>query len=307
MEAPAVSNHTLVVLNPAANRGHMEGFRAIVRSRVELEQVQYVETTKQWEAKELAVEAASEGRPIIIVGGDGSVHEVVNGILTTGQRVPLGIVAAGSGNDFAWNTLGLPRDPHAAVERAFTGQLVDVDAGKVNGIYFANSFSVGLDADIAVAANRLKKYPLMQGSRLYYASTLKQLLFGYHRCPWLSFRIDGDEQDPVHNTRDGRYVLLAVTNGPTYGAGFRINPSADCKDGLFDVCAIAYASLPRALRLLPVVQKGRHEGLPEITFYRARSVRIESRKPVNVQTDGETSSALRLDAEILPGALCVRI
>lgn len=307
MEAPAVSNYTLVILNPAANRGHMGRFRAIVRSRVELERVRYVETTKQWEAKELAVEAASEGRPIIIVGGDGSVHEVVNGILTTGQRVPLGIVAAGSGNDFAWNTLGLPRDPHAAVERAFTGQLVDVDAGKVNGIYFANSFSVGLDADIAVAANRLKKYPLMHGSRLYYASTLKQLLFGYHRCPWLSFRIDGDEQEPVHNRRDGRYVLLAVTNGPSYGAGFRINPSADCKDGLFDVCAIAYTSLPRALQLLPVVQKGRHEGQPEITFYRARSIRIESRKPVNVQTDGETSSALRLDAEILPGALCVRI
>ena len=307
MESSVVSGHHLVILNPAANRGKMDQIRAAVRSSVERKQGQYVETTRQWEAKELALEAAREGRPIIIVGGDGSVHEVVNGILAAGRRVPLGIVAAGSGNDFAWNTLGLPRNPAAAIERAFTGQLVDVDAGKVNGVYFANSFSVGLDADIAVAAHRLKKYPLMSGSRLYYASTLKQLLFGYHRCPWLSFRLDGDEQEPVHNTRDGRYVLLAVTNGPTYGAGFRINPSADCKDGLFDICAITYGPLLRALQLLPVVQKGEHEGQPEITFYRARSVHIESRKPVNVQMDGETTSALRLDAEILPGALCVRI
>jgi diacylglycerol kinase (ATP) len=307
MESSVVSGHPLVILNPSANRGKMDQIRAAVRSRVEREHAQYVETTRQWEAKELALEAAREGRPIIIVGGDGSVHEVINGILTTGRRVPLGIVAAGSGNDFAWNTLGLPRDPHAAVERAFTGQLVDVDAGKVNGIYFANSFSVGLDADVAVAANRLKKYPLMHGSRLYYASTLKQLLFGYHRCPWLSIIIDGGEQEPAHYARDGRYVLLAVTNGPSYGAGFRINPSADCRDGLFDVCAIAYIPLPRALQLLPLVQKGQHEGQPEITFCKARSIHIESRKQVNVQMDGETSSALRLDAEILPGALCVRI
>jgi diacylglycerol kinase (ATP) len=93
-------------------------------------------------------------RPVIIVGGDGSVNEVVNGILAAGRRVPLGIVGAGSGNDYAWNTLKLPRDPAEAIERAFTGQLVDADAGIVNGRYFANSFSVGLDADIAVAAGR---------------------------------------------------------------------------------------------------------------------------------------------------------
>jgi diacylglycerol kinase (ATP) len=307
MESPVISNHSLVILNPAANRGKMDHFRAAVRRRVEREQAEYVETTKQLEAKELAVDAATERRPIIIVGGDGTVHEVVNGILSAGRRVPLGIVAAGSGNDFAWNTLGLPRDPVEAIERAFTGQLVDVDAGTVNGSFFVNSFSVGLDADIAVAANRLKKYPLMFGPRLYYASTLRQLLFGYHRCPWLSFKLDGDEIESVQGTRYGRYVLVAVTNGPSYGAGFRINPTADYRDGLFDVCAITSTPLLRALRLLPVVQKGEHLGQPEVTFYRARSVHIESRKPVNVQMDGETTSALCLDAEILPGALCVRV
>src|SRR5207237_3893420 len=105
------------------------------------------------------MDAAKEGRPIIVVGGDGSVHEVVNGILSAGRRVPLGIVAAGSGNDFAWHTLKLPRDPAAAIERAFTGQLVEADAGRMNERYFVNSFSVGLDADIAVSAGKMKKYP----------------------------------------------------------------------------------------------------------------------------------------------------
>lgn len=103
------------------------------------------------------------------------------------------------------------------------------------------------------------------------------------------------------------YVLTAVTNGPTYGAGFRINPTANPTDGLFDICTIAYAPLSRALKLLPVVQKGEHAGLPEVTFYRAKTVRIESRQPVNIQMDGETTSATRFDAEILPGALWIRV
>src|SRR5579864_9814121 len=192
MESSVVSG--LVILNPAANRGKMDQIRAAVRSSVEREQGQYVETTRQWEAKELALEAAREGRPIIIVGGDGTVHEVINGILAAGKRVPLGIVAAGSGNDYAWNTLKLPYDPAAAIERAFTGQLIDADAGIVNGEYFANSFSVGLDADIAVAAEQMKKIPFMSGARLYYGTTLKQLLFGYHRCPWLTIRLDDGQQ-----------------------------------------------------------------------------------------------------------------
>ncbi len=303
--SPSSGNPT-VILNPTANRGNMARYRALLRSRLESEpQAEYVETSRQGEAQERAMNAAKEGRPIIIVGGDGSVHEVVNGILRAGRRVPLGIVAAGSGNDYAWHTLKLPKDPAAAIERAFTGQLVDSDAGIVNGRYFVNSFSVGLDADIAVAASWMKKIPFMSGSRLYYGTTIKQLLFGYHRCPWLTITLDG-AAEPVEAVAK-RYVLMAVTNGPTYGAGFRINPTADYNDGLLDICTISYTPLPRALKLLPVVQKGEHSELPEVTFFRARSVRIESQRPVNIQMDGETTHATSYDAKILPAALLVRV
>jgi diacylglycerol kinase (ATP) len=296
----------LIILNPAANHGKMEKHRAVVRSWVEREQAGYVETQRQGEAIELAMSAAKENRPVIIVGGDGSVHEVVNGILSSKKRIPLAIVGAGSGNDFAWNTLKLPYDPVAAIERAFHGRFVEVDAGIVNGRYFANSFSVGLDADIAIAASQLKNIPLMSGMRLYYTATLKQLLFGYHHCPWLSFKLD-DSDEQTREMRAKHYVLMAVTNGPTYGAGFRINPNADHTDGLFDVCTIDYMPLLRALRLLPIVKKGEHAGLPEVTFYRAKSVSIEGRNSINVQTDGETSQARSYYAEILPAALLVRI
>jgi diacylglycerol kinase (ATP) len=303
METSPSSSNPIVILNPTANRGNMHNYRLLIRSRLQGEQAVYIETTKQGEAQGRAMQAAKDGRSIIVVGGDGSVHEVVNGILSAGRRVPLGIVAAGSGNDFALNTLKLPRDPAAAIERALTGQLVDVDAGIVNGRYFANSFSVGIDADIAVAANWMKKVPFMSGMRLYYTTTVKQLVFGYYRCPWLSLRLDGNEGTKEFK----RYVLMAVTNGPTYGAGFRINPTADYADGLFDVCTINHTPLLRALTLLPLVKKGEHAGLPEVTFFRARSVHIESKKPVNIQMDGETTCATTFHAEILPAALSIRV
>lgn len=305
MDAAQFSGQTLVILNPAANRGNMHRYRAVARQRAEQEQAEYVETQLQGEAKERAMQAARDDRPVIIVGGDGSVHEVVNGILAAGRRVPLGIIAAGSGNDFAWNTLKLPHDPAMAVERAFGGQMVEVDAGRANGRYFANSCSIGIDADIAVAAGTMKKYPLMSGSRLYYATTLKQLLFGYGRCPWLRFELDGGAQ--AGKAEERRYVLMAITNGPTYGAGFRINPIADHCDGLLDVCTIDYRPLLRALKMLPIVKKGQHEGLPEVTFYRAKTLSVESRNPVNVQMDGETTRASSYGIEILPGALLVRV
>lgn len=292
----------LVIFNPAANRGHMQSIRELVRRRVAEENADYAETTRAGHAEELALQAAREGRPLIVVGGDGTVHEVVNGLLASGRRVPLGIIAAGSGNDFAWNTLGLPRDPAQALERAFTGKLVNVDAGRVNDRFFANAFSVGLDADIAVTAQNLKSWPLMSGSRLYYSATLKQLLFGYQRCPHLAFQLDEGAWTEISH-----YVLFAVSNGPTYGGGFRINPAADHTDGWFQICVIHYTPLRRALQLLPVVQRGEHTGRAEVTFFQARKVQIESVQPVHIQMDGETSTARSYQAEILAGGLQVRV
>lgn len=293
---------TLVILNPAAHRGKMHRHRKLVQHRADQAGAEYVETKMRGDARKLAQQAATDGRPVIIVGGDGSVHEVINGLLSAGGTQPLGIVPAGTGNDFAWNNLKLPRDPAAAIERAFTGTPISVDAGIANDQYFANSFSVGLDADIAKVAERMKRLPFMQGATLYYTTSLRQLFFGYSKCPWLNVTIDGQSGEGVQ-----RHVLVAVTNGPTYGGGFRINPQADPADGLFDVCAIRYIPRMRALTLLPVVKKGEHASEPEVAFHHARTVRIECPNGVNAQMDGETMSATTYDVRVLPGALLVRV
>ncbi len=295
---------SLVILNLAANRGNMQLHRSLIHQHLATLDAEYVETSSAADARERARQAAQEGRAVIVAGGDGSFNAVVNGVLAAERKVPLGIIPAGSGNDFACNTLGLPKDPAQALERALHGRLEAVDAGMVNGHYFANGFSVGLDADIAEVASSMKKWPLMSGARLYYSASLRQLLFGYQRCPWLSYRLDDEE---AKLRPEQRYVLMAVTNGPTYGAGFRVNPQADPRDGCFDICAIHYVPLLRALRMLPVMQKGRHTSAPEASFYRATKVHIESRAPVNVQFDGETMRVTSIDAQVLPGALLVRV
>jgi diacylglycerol kinase (ATP) len=304
MDTLSSSANTLVILNPAANRGKMSQYRALVHRHLEHELAEYRETTKRGEAQELSQQAAEQGRSIVVVGGDGTVNEAVNGILASGRSVPLGIVAAGSGNDLAWNTLILPRDPEASILRALKGQPTNIDIGVANGRYFASFFSVGLDADMVVASEWMKKIPFMAGSRLYTSAALKQLLFGYHRCPWLKLCVDdGQQLDQQHFEH---YTLMVVSIGPTYGGGFRINPSADHKDGLFDICMVNYIPRLRALRLLPVAKRGQHVGLPEITFYRAKSLQVVSQHVVNTMVDGEIMSAMTCDARILPGALWVR-
>ena len=304
MGPATTTGQPLVILNPTANRSHMAPVRRALEHWVAAHHADVRHTTKRGDAQTLARLACSQGQPIIAVGGDGTVHEVVNGILESPERVALGIVPAGSGNDFAWNTLRLPRDPEAALERAFTGTPTRVDAGMVNGHYFVNSFGTGIDADIAVAAEKMKRFPFMQGSVLYYTASLRQLLFGYRRCPWLTYSVDG--ADPG-DRQFKHFVLIAVTNGPTYGAGFRINPEADHQDHQFDICAITYTPLPRALRLLPIVRQGKHGGLPEITFLRGNTVHIETRDTVNVQMDGETMQGKIFDIRMQAGALLVRV
>jgi diacylglycerol kinase (ATP) len=303
MTSPALYGSPLVILNPAANRGNMSLYRTVIEQRLRLEtSTRYVETQRAGEATELARQAALRNQAVIVVGGDGSVNEVINGILRAGRCVPLGVVPAGSGNDFARNVLLMSGTVNEVVERAFNGPLKHVDAGMVNGQYFANGCSVGLDADVASVAATLRKMPFMSGTRLYYVAALYQLLFRYQDCPWLKFSINDLSADDHFK----RYVLIAVTIGPAYGAGFRINPTADPGDGLFDICAVDYLPLLRTLQLFPGVKEGKHIGVPGVSFHRAQSVMIESNRPMIIQIDGEITQSTTFRASILPRALLVR-
>ena len=291
----------LVILNPMGANGRARRLRPAIERALRDGQGELCLTAARGDAVRIAREAAQSGRDVVIVGGDGTIAETAEGILTSGRRVTLGIVPAGTGNDYAYETLGLPRDPLAALERALTGTPIAMDAGTVNGRYFLNSLSVGLDANIAHAAERLKRIPFLRGQTLYWTATLNELLLHYDRCPELTVSYDSQ---PARDTR--HYALAAVSIGPTYGGGFRINPNADPRDGYFDLCTMWKPPLIRALRLLPIVEKGLHLGQPEVTHARVQHIILESAAPIYAQLDGEVITGTRFEARILPGALLVR-
>lgn len=290
----------LVILNPAGNRGRCARLSGPLEKALAGGRGELALTDAPGAAGQMAATAARAGRSIIAVGGDGTLSEVVNGILATGQRVPLGIIPAGSGNDYACGTLKLPRDPMKALEIALTATPAPMDAGAVNGRYFINSLGVGIDANIAARAEKLKRLPLLRGKALYQVASVYEVLFQYHRCPQLRVSLDGASQD------ERAYALAAATIGPTYGGGFRINPTADATDGLLDLCLIVKPAQMRALQLLPMVKQGKHSDQREVRHLRVQSLMMEATHPIYAHCDGEVFTDQRFDARILPGALLVR-
>lgn len=290
----------VVLLNPAGNRGRSAALRKPLEQALSGGRGELVLTWTTEEAEARVAEAARTGRGVVAVGGDGTIAVIANALMAAGAPVPLGIVPAGTGNDYALRTLNLPRQLEPALAIALAGEPVAMDVGQVNGRYFFNSLGVGIDANIAAAANELKRIPFLRGQGLYWASSLRELIFHYNRCPELQVTLDGQPDE------SRRYALVAVSLGPTYGGGFQINPGADPRDGLFDVCSIWKPSQLRALQLLPMVEKGKHLGQHEVKRARARAVALVSAKPIYAHLDGEVITAATFDARILPGALRVR-
>jgi diacylglycerol kinase (ATP) len=298
--ASGAGTEPLVILNPVGGSGLSRKLRRPLERALAGGRGELVLTAGPGDAARLAQQAALDGRDVVVVGGDGTIGEAASGILTSGRQVALGVVPGGTGNDYAYQVLRLPRDPLRALEVALTARPFLVDMGEVNGRYFVNALGVGLDANIAALAEKLKPFPLMRGQTLYWTASLTELLLHYDRCPRLTVSFDQQVVPSQH------FALAAVSLGPTYGGGFRINPHADATDGYFDLCTIWKPPLLRALRLLPVVEKGQHLEQPEVTHRHVREVTLEAHEPIYGNLDGEVLSAVRFAARILPRALLVR-
>ncbi|HEX8731257.1 MAG TPA: diacylglycerol kinase family protein [Ktedonobacterales bacterium] len=289
----------MVILNPVSNNGRAARLRRPLERALTGGRGELALTTARGDATRLAAEAARAGRPVVAVGGDGLIHEAAEGVLSSGVTVPFGVIPAGNGNDFATYVAFAPTDMTHALEVALTAPIQMMDVGVINGRHFVNAISVGLDANVSIASERFKRLGF-RGQALYMTSALSELLFHYDGCPTLT--VQCDDAEPIHH----EFVLVAVSIGPAYGGGFMINPGADPQDGLFDVCIIRKPHVLRALRLLPVVERGEHLSEPEVTIVRARRVSLATAKPANSQEDGEISSDTRFEVAIRPGALALR-
>jgi YegS/Rv2252/BmrU family lipid kinase len=256
------------------------------------------ETNAPGDATQIARASASE--VVIAVGGDGTIHEVANGL--AGSAKALGIVPVGSGNDFIKN-LGIPRDVRSAIALLLSGrpgQFVDlghvvVDGRKSDGSYFVNGMGVGFDAEVAV---RTQSIPYLSGTALYLAAVLQTL--GKYRAPDFAITIDG-----VKST--SRRLLIAVGNGVCAGGGFYLTPDARIDDGKLDVCSIREKTVPSILRLMPSVMRGQHRSIPGVTLTSGEAILIEASKPVAVHADGEILGKAVRRLEIVVKAKALRV
>lgn len=260
----------------------------------------FVETQQPGHGVTLAEEAARDGADAVVaVGGDGTVNEVVNGLLRVPEpkRPAFGVVPDGTGNDYGY-ALGLrPGDLEGAARTIAAGATRVLDAGEVNGRFFANSVGLGFDGAVAATAAKVR---YLKGFPAYLWSVFNVLR------TWENFELtltaDG-------RTISGRALLAAVANGPRSGGGFLLAPDARPDDGLFDVCRLGDLGRLEALRHLPKALDGSHVGLPWVTILRAREVVLASDRPLTAHVDGNLETGVAhaepLRIRILPRALRV--
>lgn len=286
----------LVIANPEAKHGETERLIPVVRQLLHNLPHDMVLTEYMGHAAEIA--QAATGRDLVVaVGGDGTVHEVLNGLMNhpADQRPALGLLPTGSGNDTR-RMLGVPSDLAQAALTLGTGERRRFDVGMCNGVYFNNSFAAGLDAKVTAKAVEYKATTRRSGLWLYMTALLHVL---FHELD--SFDLDVAFDGGVADSHDT--LAVAVTNGRTYGGGFQINPDAQPDDGLFDVCIIDPFSLPEALVRLPFLVMGKHTKMKPVHMSRHEALIIECATPVPAQIDGELLLERRYEIELLPGAI----
>jgi YegS/Rv2252/BmrU family lipid kinase len=239
---------------------------------------------------ELAAQAQDAGWPVVVaIGGDGTVHGVVNGLLRAGPTETLfGHVPIGTGSDFA-KTVGLDksRHPDRNLTSVLGGGVRELDLGKALGEYFVNSFGIGFSAEVA---RNVLKFKRLRGFPRYFASVLRT--FRTFTMPHLDVMASEHRQE-------GRIMMAEIAIGKTTGGGFKLTPNADPCDGLLDVCLIGEVSLSYFLRHVHHVMKGTHTHLEPVNVFQTDKVTVgSSAGSFPVHLDGELRYAESADIEI---------
>lgn len=296
-------NSVLIIVNPTAQNGRAKSASVLaerlIRERLGKSSVEVCETEATRHAVDIAREA--QGFDLVVaLGGDGLIHEVVNGLMQrdASDRPVLGIIPVGSGNDYA-ASLGVSTKVEKAVMQLFESRVCTVDLGCCNGEYYTETVSFGLDAAIAIDTMERRKKTGRTGTMLYFAAGVEQMTRHLNLHP---YRMTFDSGRQVNG---GSYIL-AVQNGQTYGGGFKVCPQARIDDGMLDIC-VAHPPLnpASALALFVLAKEGKHKNSKQIEFFKTKSVRVELDESVPAQIDGEILEGSVFEITAVPRALRV--
>ena len=303
----------ILIANPISGKGHArnvaeQAYTALTESGA---QGQLTFTSASGDAKRFAQEAVSDGiRSVIACGGDGTLHEVVNGIATV-PDVTLGVLPCGRGNDFA-AAIGIPLKPEAAIATLVSGTPIRVDLGccynssqqenvgssetslPTTRNYFTTIATCGYDTEVSRRA--AKGTPLFAGTASYAYAAVETLF--YYEPPFV--RLEGD-----FGVHEGPILLAATGITNRYGGGFQIVPNARIDDGLFDVCIIRPVSALTVLRLMVTLFWGGHVSHPAVSMHQTRTLTIETDPPILLYADGEPMCETPATIEIIKHGLAV--
>lgn len=230
---------------------------------------------------------------LLVLGGDGTFHEVINGL--DDFSLPIGIVQSGTGNDFS-KALGPPLSLIEQLEIALSERVGPIDLGVCNDRLFHNGVGIGFDGWVAHRTAALRK--TRPSSVWSYYQAVTEGIFGF-RSPQLEFSND------LRNERK-KHFMITVGNGVAFGGGFRVTPSAKVDDGCLDVCAVQKVSIPGRLWRLPFLTLGKHLRLPAVNYFQTDKLSIHTPTSIAAHIDGEVFEATSFEIEIRPQLLKLR-
>jgi diacylglycerol kinase (ATP) len=236
-------------------------------------------TEKEWDAR------LYEFDQVWITGGDGTVNYFVNQY--NDIKIPLCIFNGGTGNDFYALLYG-KTTTEAQVAHVLQSTPKPMDAGKCNDRYFLNGVGIGFDGAVAKSLQGVNKFG---GKTSFMLSVLKHILFYKEQQYTIS---------STQKTVEGKFMMISIANGTRYGGGFFVAPMAKPDDGLLDTILVKPLSVLKRLRYLPVIEKGKHLGLPFIDYYNTQKITIKSDQPIQSHLDGEYLESNEFIIEILP-------
>ncbi|MEW6717790.1 MAG: diacylglycerol kinase family protein [Chloroflexota bacterium] len=298
-----------LIFNPRADMGNAWRLAADLRPIVEeFGGADWAGTVYPTHATTLARQAAEEGYDIVVaVGGDGTVHEIINGLMQVpkGKRPRLGVVPMGSGNDFAHN-VGVTINPPVALRQALSGKSLRVDIGVLEDErgrreYWDNTLGIGFDATVTIRSHRL---PIVRGFMMYLIAVIQTIMLN-HDAP--HFRFVTDEE-----SWEGEKLMIVLCNGPREGGGFLVAPEAVPDDGVFHYASIDRVSRPMMFRLVPEVMKGTHGRFDCVHMGKFNKLELQADRPLYIHMDGEIFSGFgtvvrQVKVELIPQALEVMI
>jgi YegS/Rv2252/BmrU family lipid kinase len=255
---------------------------------------------------ELARAATDDGaRLLVVVGGDGSVHEVVNGVVASGRTdVELAVLPRGTGKDFV-RSLRIPRSLDAAIAVARSGRIRTIDVGRAEftawegsraTAYFANFAGAGISGAIARRANASSK---AAGGRVSFFWATVAVFAGW-KSAVVTAEVDGAR-------RAGQMFEVLAMNGDYAAGGMWVTPHAEPDDGVLDVLFIGDVTKADFVRTFPKIYRGRHLSHPKIEVLRGAAVDIAADIPLPIVLDGEQPGTTPARFEIVPAALRVRV